>query len=100
MGLTEEKWIPKPVGLSPSVKCLGRSLASKECTPKARNPSLRQAQLEIFKNPSKIPELANGFRGKFEVVPGTGGEVAIKPTMDGMAHPLHWAAFTISGPGR
>ena len=32
--------------------------------------ALRQAQLEIYRNPGKIPALAKGFRGKFEVVPG------------------------------
>jgi CHAT domain-containing protein len=60
--------------------------------------SLRQAQLEIYKNPQKIPELAKGFRGRFEEVAG-GGEVEIKP-VGGKAHPLLWAAFTLSGPGR
>jgi CHAT domain-containing protein len=62
--------------------------------------SLRQAQLEIYRNPQKIAALAKGFRGKFEVVPGMGGEVEIKPAKDGTAHPLLWAAFTLSGPGR
>ncbi|HEV3439068.1 MAG TPA: CHAT domain-containing tetratricopeptide repeat protein [Gemmata sp.] len=60
--------------------------------------SLRQAQLEIYRNPVRIPELSKGFRGKFDEVPGTGGE--IKPTKDEKAHPLLWAAFTLSGPGR
>jgi CHAT domain-containing protein len=60
--------------------------------------SLRQAQLEIYRNPARIPELSKGFRGKFDEVPGTGGE--IKPTKDEKAHPLLWAAFTLSGPGR
>jgi CHAT domain-containing protein/Tfp pilus assembly protein PilF len=62
--------------------------------------SLRQAQLEIHRNPGKIADLAKGFRGKFEEVSGTGGELAIKPGKDGTAHPLLWAAFTLSGPGR
>ena len=62
--------------------------------------SLREAQLEIYRNPGKIPALAKGFRGKFEEVPGAGGEVEVKPTKDGKAHPLLWAAFTLSGPGR
>ncbi len=60
--------------------------------------ALRQAQLEVYRNPQTIPELAKGFRGKFEVVPGM-GEVAVKP-VGGKAHPLLWAAFTLSGPGR
>ncbi len=62
--------------------------------------ALRQAQLHLYRNPGDIPGLAKGFRGKFEVVPGMGGEVAIKPGKDGKAHPLLWAAFTLSGPGR
>jgi len=62
--------------------------------------SLRQAQLEIHRNPAKVPELAKGFRGKFEEVVGAGGEANIKPGKDGKAHPLLWAAFTLSGPGR
>jgi len=60
--------------------------------------SLRQAQLKIYKNPNKISDLAKGFRGKFEEVPGTA--VELKPAADGKAHPLLWAAFTLSGPGR
>jgi hypothetical protein len=44
--------------------------------------------------------LAKGFRGKFEVVPGLGGEVEAKAGKDGTAHPLLWAAFTLSGPRR
>ncbi len=60
--------------------------------------ALRQAQLELYKNPGKIADLAERFRGKFEEVPGAGGEV--KPSKDGKAHPLLWAAFTLSGPGR
>jgi CHAT domain-containing protein len=61
--------------------------------------SLRQAQLEIYKNPGKIAELAKGFRGKFEEVPGL-AEAEIKPGKDGKAHPYLWAAFTLSGLGR
>jgi CHAT domain-containing protein len=60
--------------------------------------ALRQAQLEIYRNPGKIPELAKGFRGKFEEVVGLGA--ASQPSEDGKAHPLIWAAFTLSGPGR
>ena len=61
--------------------------------------SLRQAQLEIYKNPSRIGELAQGFRGQFQEVAGN-GDLEIKPSKDGKAHPLLWAAFTLSGPGR
>jgi CHAT domain-containing protein len=61
--------------------------------------SLRQAQLEIYKNPDRIPNLAKGFRGKFETVDGS-GEVVVKPTADGKTPPLFWAAFVLSGPGR
>ncbi len=62
--------------------------------------SLRQAQLEIYRNPGKIKELAQGFRGQFTEVSGKGGEVESKPSKDGKSHPLLWAAFTLSGPGR
>jgi CHAT domain-containing protein len=61
--------------------------------------ALRQAQLEIYRHPEKIAELAAAFRGKFEDVPGS-GEAAAKPGAGGKAHPLLWAAFTLSGPGR
>lgn len=61
--------------------------------------SLRQAQLEIYRNPKKISELAKGFRGKFDEVSGVSSELMIKPSKDGTAHPLLWAAFTLSGPG-
>jgi CHAT domain-containing protein/tetratricopeptide (TPR) repeat protein len=62
--------------------------------------ALRQAQLEIYRHPDQIGELAKGFRGKFEEVAGAGGEVEAKPAKDGKSHPLLWAAFTLSGPGR
>jgi CHAT domain-containing protein len=61
--------------------------------------ALRQAQLDIYRHPEKIPELAAGFRGKFVEVPGT-EEAPGKATADGKAHPRLWAAFTLSGPGR
>jgi CHAT domain-containing protein/tetratricopeptide (TPR) repeat protein len=61
--------------------------------------ALRQAQLEIYHHPERIEKLAAGFRGKFEEVAGS-GEAAAKPGPDGKAHPRHWAAFTLSGPGR
>jgi CHAT domain-containing protein len=62
--------------------------------------ALRQAQLEIYRsNPEKRKELAAGFRGVFEEVPGSGEEF-LNPGPDGKAHPRLWAAFTLSGPGR
>jgi hypothetical protein len=48
--------------------------------------ALGQAQLEIYRHSDKIPELAAGFRGKVEEVPGTGEEV-LKAGPDGKAHP-------------
>jgi CHAT domain-containing protein len=62
--------------------------------------SLRQAQLEVYRNPGKVAEWAKGFRGKFERVPDAGDVVEVKPGKDGKAHPVYWAAFTLSGPGR
>jgi CHAT domain-containing protein len=61
--------------------------------------ALRQAQLEIYRHPDRIPELAKGFRGTLKEVPGTGDEVP-NPGADGRGHPRLWAAFTLSGPGR
>jgi CHAT domain-containing protein len=61
--------------------------------------ALRHAQLEIYRNPDKVPALAEGFRGPFKEVPGA-ADAGIKPTADGKAHPRLWAAFTLSGPGR
>jgi CHAT domain-containing protein/tetratricopeptide (TPR) repeat protein len=61
--------------------------------------ALRQAQLEVYRNPAKVAELAEGFRGKFVEVAGSAEEAA-KPAADGKAHPRLWAAFTLSGPGR
>jgi hypothetical protein len=43
-------------------------------------------------------ELKKDFRGKFEEVSGK-GELTIKPDKDGKAHPVYWAAFTLSGSG-
>jgi CHAT domain-containing protein len=73
-----------------------RNLWEKDLSPME---SLRQAQLEIYRNPGKIDELAKGFRGPFKEVSGSGA-VEIKPVKNGTAHPLLWAAFTLSGPGR
>jgi CHAT domain-containing protein/tetratricopeptide (TPR) repeat protein len=61
--------------------------------------SLRRAQLEIYRHPDKIPELAKAFRGKFVEVTGSADEV-VKSGRDGRAPPRLWAAFTLSGPGR
>jgi CHAT domain-containing protein len=73
-----------------------RNLWDKELPPVE---ALRQAQLEIYRHPEKIAELAEGFRGKFVEVAGT-EEAAVKAGADGKAHPRLWAAFTLSGPGR
>ena len=73
-----------------------RNLWEKNLTPME---ALRQAQLDIYRNPDKIPELAKGFRGKFEEVPGAGG-CGDQARCRRQAHPLLWAAFTLSGPGR
>jgi CHAT domain-containing protein len=62
--------------------------------------ALRQAQLEIYKNPGKVPEWAKGFRAGFEIVGGSEDGIEVKPTKDGKTHPLFWAAFTLSGPGK
>ena len=61
--------------------------------------ALRRAQLVIYRNPKQIPELAQGLRGKFKVVPGSGKEAPPPAGPDGRAHPRLWAAFTLSGPG-
>lgn len=71
-----------------------RNLWEKNLTPIE---ALRQAQLEVYRNPGKIGTLAEGFRGQFEEVPGAIGRVE---SADGKTHPRHWAAFTLSGPGR
>lgn len=72
-----------------------RNLWEKQMTPLA---ALREAQLEIYRNPDKIGALAEGFRGKFDVV--SGADAGIKAGADGKTHPRLWAAFTLSGPGR
>jgi CHAT domain-containing protein/tetratricopeptide (TPR) repeat protein len=61
--------------------------------------ALRQAQLEVYRNPGKIAEMAKGFRGTFDEVPGSSATAAPQAG-GGTAHPLLWAAFTLSGPGR
>jgi CHAT domain-containing protein len=61
--------------------------------------ALRQAQLEIYRHPERIAELAAGFRGKVVEILGS-KEAALTPGADGKAHPRLWAAFTLSGPGR
>jgi CHAT domain-containing protein len=61
--------------------------------------ALRQAQLEVYRHPDKVAELAAGFRGKFVEVAGS-EEPAVKAGSDGKAHPRLWAAFSLSGPGR
>jgi CHAT domain-containing protein len=61
--------------------------------------ALRQAQLEIYRHPDRVADLAANFRGKFEEVPGT-TEGPVQPGPEGKAHPRWWAAFTLSGPGR
>jgi CHAT domain-containing protein len=73
-----------------------RNLWDKELPPIE---ALRQAQLELYRHPDKIAELAASFRGKFVEVPGT-EEAPVKANADGKAHPRLWAAFTLSGPGR
>jgi CHAT domain-containing protein/tetratricopeptide (TPR) repeat protein len=73
-----------------------RNLWDKDMSPVE---ALRQAQLEIYRHPERIPELAAGFRGKLEKAPGSGEETP-KAGPGGKAHPRLWAAFTLSGPGR
>lgn len=73
-----------------------RNLWGKNLTPIE---ALRQAQLEIYRNPGKIPELAGGFRGSFKELPGA-KDIGVKAGPDGKAPPRLWAAFTLSGPGR
>jgi CHAT domain-containing protein len=73
-----------------------RNLWEKELPPIE---ALRQAQLEIYRHPERIAELAAGFRGKVVEILGS-GEAPTTPAADGKAHPRLWAAFTLSGPGR
>jgi CHAT domain-containing protein/tetratricopeptide (TPR) repeat protein len=60
--------------------------------------ALRQAQLHVYRNPESIPDLATRFRGTFQVRPGPKDEGPADT--GGKAHPLKWAAFTLSGTGR
>ena len=63
--------------------------------------SLRRAQLEIYRNPGKIPALAKEFRGPLKVVAGKSDDTSIAPLGPGQTAPTRlWAAFTLSGPGR
>jgi CHAT domain-containing protein len=73
-----------------------RNLWEKDMSPVE---ALRQAQLEVYRHPGKVAEWAEGFRGKFVEVPGSGEEAA-KAGVDGKTHPRLWAAFSLSGPGR
>jgi CHAT domain-containing protein/tetratricopeptide (TPR) repeat protein len=59
--------------------------------------ALRLAQLEIYRNPEKVPELAKKFHRTFEVVKSDAPPPL--PIVNGRAHPRLWAAFTLSGPG-
>ena len=60
--------------------------------------ALRRAQLHLYRNPKDIAGLADGFRAGFKTRPGATEE---GPADAGeTAHPVKWAAFTISGPGR
>ena len=75
-----------------------RNLWEKQLSPME---SLRQAQLTLYRNPSRIRELADGFRSPLKVVPGK----SVDPTEEilvigGKGHPRLWAAFTLSGPGQ
>jgi CHAT domain-containing protein len=60
-----------------------RNLWEKEMPPIE---ALRQAQLEIYRHPDRITGLAEGFRGKLQVVPGT-AEPPVPAAADGKAHP-------------
>jgi len=60
--------------------------------------SLRQAQLDIYRNPDKIVDWAKEFGG-----PSAASEDEAegpKPVAGGKSHPKKWAAFTLSGAGR
>jgi len=58
--------------------------------------SLRQAQLDIYRNPDKIAAWAKEFGGE----PGGDESAEPKPVAGGKSHPKKWAAFVLSGPGR
>lgn len=61
--------------------------------------ALRQAQLEVYRNPGKVAELAKALRAGFEEVEGSASTTEAKAAPDGKAHPRLWAAFLLSGPG-
>ena len=64
--------------------------------------SLRRAQLEVYRNPGQ--DRAKSAEGLFRDVRAGArrgpADLEIKPTKDGKAHPVYWAAFTLSGPGQ
>jgi CHAT domain-containing protein len=61
--------------------------------------ALRRAQLEIYRNPGKIAQLARSWRGGFEEVPGDAAVTAPATDNSGHAPPRQWAAFLLSGSG-
>lgn len=73
-----------------------QNLWEKNLSPMA---ALREAQLEIYRNPQMIVGLAKSFRGKFDEVPGA-SDAGVKAGSNGKTHPRLWAAFSLSGLGR